>query len=205
MSSLSIGRQEKALCLRGEALNLLTLVSIFWYFSLWYFISYDCTSLSEFSLIKTVLWLTKIDVIPKREWVLFSSISVGCQLTLSSVQHCSTRVLVWCVVIAFCSCSSLSTATEWYQDSENWGHGVHLNDALSDFHYCTPVRGKEVSCLGTSHKHLGWGTWKVLSGCNFEMPCHHWDAKPTVSSSSRFHIIGNFTKALGAAPWVVNR
>lgn len=29
MPSLSIGRQEKAFCLRGEALPLLTLVSIF--------------------------------------------------------------------------------------------------------------------------------------------------------------------------------
>lgn len=155
-----------------------------------------------------MLWLTKVDIIPKREWIFFLSIFVGCWLPfLSSVQHCSTTecqfgVFSYCFVHA--SHCPQPQKRSWYQDSENWGHGVHLNYALSDFHYCRPARGEQVSCLGISHKHLGWGTWNVFSGCIFEVPPHDKDAKATVSNTSRFHITGNFTKALGAAPWVVN-
>lgn len=98
MSSLSIGGEEKAFCLRGEAFSLLTFVSIFWYFSLQYFlIKIALTLLNEISLIKSMLWLTNVDITPKREWMFLLSISVGCQLLFwvlcSTVQQQSVSLV----------------------------------------------------------------------------------------------------------------
>lgn len=144
-----------------------------------------------------MLWLTKVDSIPKREWMFFLSISVGCQVPFWVSQHCSTTECQF-GVFSQCFVSALSDHSHRRRHDTRTQRAeamVHLKDVLSDFHYCTPVRDKKVSCLSTSHKYLGWGTWKVFSDCNFQVPPHHRNAKATVSNTWSFHIIGNFTES----------